>query len=660
MADRTTVLAIALAALLVGSAIGAGLAGVFDGTPTASAEREEPESDRTPLDGSDAPELSTFESDEAFAAYFQNDRSGAYIMGGSTNTSGGADDAAVETDAAEAADDGGGANGADGDAAAARSSSGDEAAGDRRHSETNVQEAALDEPDVLKTDGESVYYANVRYVSRWDETSVVDVRDPANPETVGSIPISGQLLLANDTLVVLGHDQVAGYDVSDPANPEELWRKTLDARIETARLYDGDLYLVLVDRPGSNPCPIEPLEGEPIDCTDIVRPNAPSDADVVYTAMRVEPASGDVESEESVVGSQRHAATYVSENAIYLSYTRSTPEYDLMQSYLASGDAADLFDRETRDRLRTLDELDISHRAKTVELREILDDWFQGMDDDERRDARQRLDEGLKSYVEENHRNLTRTGIVRIDITADNLTADGSGEVPGYPLNQFSMDEHDDHVRIATTIPGSHGVDSENDVYVLDSNMEVVGEVTGLGVDERIYSVRFEGDEGYVVTFREIDPFYTLNLSDPTNPTVDGELKLPGFSEYLHPLEEDLVLGVGQEERQPKLSLFDVTDPADPIERDSVILDDEHYSDVSRTHTAFLQDEEHGVFFVPGSEHSYVFSYEGGELEEVARVDVGGHGTRAMYVDDYLYVFGESEVVVLDETTWEEVERLEL
>ncbi|WP_265109719.1 beta-propeller domain-containing protein [Halosolutus halophilus] len=652
MPDRTRLIAIALAALLVGSAIGVGLTTLFDESRVDATSPDDRSG--SPLGESSDASLTTFESDDEFAAYFDDDRSGLVQSGGPTVARAGGDDGAVEEDVEfdaarnEAAD-------ADTDSAAGDSAT----ASEPRHSETNVQEAGIDEPDVLKTDGESVYYADVRYTSRWEETTIVDVSEPANPERIGSIPLSGTLLLANDTLVVLGHDQVAGYDVSDPADPEEQWRKDLDARIDTARLYDGDLYLVLVDRPGSDPCPIEPYGDRAIECTDVVRPDAPADADVVYTAMRVDPETGDVESEESVIGSQSHSATYVSEEAIYLSYTRSTSEYDLLRSYLLSENGSEVLDETARDRVRTLADLDISERAKTVELREIIDDWYDRMDDAERREARRTFDDGLAAYVEDNQRDLTRTGIVRIDIDGE-LTADGNGEVPGYPLNQFSMDEHDDHVRIATTIPRSHGVDSENDVYVLDSDLETVGAVTGLGLDERVYSVRFEGDEGYVVTFREIDPFYTLDLSDPTEPTVEGELKLPGFSEYLHPLEEDLVLGVGQEERQPKLSLFDVSDREDPIERDSVILTDEHYSDVSRTHTAFLQDEAYDVFFVPGSEHSYVFGYEGGELEEVARVDVGGPGTRAMYVDDYLYVFGQDEAVVLDQTTWEEETRLDL
>ncbi|SFB67546.1 Secreted protein containing C-terminal beta-propeller domain [Halobiforma haloterrestris] len=649
MSDRTTLIAIAFAALLVGSVVGAGLAGLAADANAADSTTA------GPLGDSSEPELTTFESESEFEQYFRQDRSRAVTLGGPPIVRGSddvADDVEVEEDAA--------AGGAPDDAAdEAYTTSSRETTDERRHSETNVQEEALDEPDVLKTDGQSVYYADYRYTSRWSETSVVDVSDPADPEPVASIPLSGDLLLVEDTLVVLGDDAAAGYDVSDPADPDRLWREDLGAEIETARLYDGDLYLVLVDRPGSDPCPIEPYGDRAVECTDVVRPDAPANADAVYTAARVDPETGSLESQESVVGSRGLSATYVSENAIYLSYTRTTSQYELLQSYVTSENGSALVDAETRERAAALEDLDISERAKEIEMREIIDDWFDRMDEKEREKLQREFDDGLEAHVEAHHRELTTTGIVRIGIDGD-LRAEEHGEVPGTPLNQFSMDEHDDHVRIATTIPRSHGIDSENDVYVLDSDLEITGEVTGLGVDERIYSVRFEGDEGHVVTFREIDPFYTLDLSDPTDPVVEGELKLPGFSEYLHPLSDDLVLGVGQEDRQPKVTLFDVSDRDDPVELDSRILEDERYSDVSRTHTAFLQDEAHDVFFVPGSDDSYVFGYEGGELEEVARVDVGGHGARAMYVDDYLYVFGEDEVVVLDERTWEEHRRLEL
>ena len=145
-----------------------------------------------------------------------------------------------------------------------------------------------------------------------------------------------------------------------------------------------------------------------------------------------------------------------------------------------------------------------------------------------------------------------------------------SGAVPGSLLNQYSMSEFDGHLRVATTLGGSAGASS---VYVLaqrDTVLEKVGEVGGLGKGERIYAVRFIGPLGYVVTFRQTDPLYTLDLRKPTAPAVTGELKITGYSAYLHPAGDGRLIGVGQEASEQgrtlgtQVSLFDVADPAAP------------------------------------------------------------------------------------------------
>lgn len=649
MDDRlTTMVGIASVALIIGAALGAGAAGVIQ--PPGSTDNDRANGYTNDFSG-DEPGLETFASEAAFAAYFEAaDRARSPWGSLQVQRTGGVDDSVEVTATPTEMEDAS----VSGDTVEYSAGAGSDS---ERHSETNVQEASLDEPDVLKTDGDSVYYAGHHFQRGAHETSILDIDDPANPEIVATLPAAGELLFVEetDTLVVFDTDRIWGYDVSDPSNPEQVWNERVDAHLQTARLQNGSLYLVLVDRPDyrANPCPLTPYGDEPIACTEVYRPNANSDADAVYTAARIDPATGNLEDKTSIVGSTRDSTTYVSKKAIYLSYTRSTSEYDLLTGYL-TGPGAKHLDPDHVRRIEKLESLDISDRAKSVELQMIMENWLNSLEDDERHEVERDLREGLTEYTEERQRELVKTGIARISIDGDlDLTA--SGEVPGYPLNQWSMDEHKDHLRIATTIPGAHGVDSENDVYVLDADLEVTGSVEGLGETQRIYSVRFEGDEGYIVTFRETDPFYTLDLADPANPKMEGELKIPGFSTYLHPLDDegDLVLGVGEQEGKVKLSTFDVSDRTDPVELDAKILENEHFSEANRNHRAFLHDERHGVFFLPAGEYSYVYSYEGGELEEEARVDVGGPGVRAMYVDDYLYVFGPEEVVVLDETTWE-------
>jgi len=149
------------------------------------------------------------------------------------------------------------------------------------------------------------------------------------------------------------------------------------------------------------------------------------------------------------------------------------------------------------------------------------------------------------------------TEIHRFEATSAGTTAyRSSGQVSGFVLNQFALSEHDGHLRVASTdepewFPdGSSRRLSESSVTVLHergSKLVRVGGVDGLGKGEEIYAVRFAGDKGYVVTFREVDPLYTLDLSQPSRPRVAGELKIRGYSAYLHPVSDDLLLGVGQD-----------------------------------------------------------------------------------------------------------------
>ncbi len=187
----------------------------------------------------------------------------------------------------------------------------------------------------------------------------------------------------------------------------------------------------------------------------------------------------------------------------------------------------------------------------------------------------------------------------------------GSGEVPGFLLNQFSMDEHDGYLRVAsTTMPqwwtGDRArIPSSSQVTVLrlgDSGLAKVGSVGGLGRTETIRSVRFLGDVGYVVTFRQTDPLYTIDLADPAAPRVAGELKILGYSAYLHPVGDGLVLGVGQDATAAgrttglQMTLFDVSDPAAPRRVDQVRLPGA-WSDVEGDHHAFTFAD--GLALVP-------------------------------------------------------------
>jgi len=173
-----------------------------------------------------------------------------------------------------------------------------------------------------------------------------------------------------------------------------------------------------------------------------------------------------------------------------------------------------------------------------------------------------------------------------------------TGEVRGRLLNQFALSEEDGHLRVASTdapmwADGGEPA-SESFVTVLDHTLAPVGRVRGLGRGERIYSVRFIGDVGYVVTFRETDPLYTIDLSNPATPRVAGELKILGYSAYLHPLGDGLLLGVGQDAtaqgrvKGTQLSVFDVSDVSRPERLHQRTLAAGSVSDVEFDHRAFL------------------------------------------------------------------------
>ncbi len=214
----------------------------------------------------------------------------------------------------------------------------------------------------------------------------------------------------------------------------------------------------------------------------------------------------------------------------------------------------------------------------------------------------------------ESEPNTITTDIHKFDISDPATTTyRATGTVDGYLLNQFAMDEHDGFLRVASTTQpawwGGGGSDSESLVTVLEDNssgrLDVVGSVDGLGKTEQIYSVRFMGDVGYVVTFRQTDPLYTLDLSDPTAPSVVGELKILGYSAYLHPVGEGLILGVGQDATEEgqiqgtQMSLFDVSDPANPTKVDQITLSEGSNSQVEYDHHAFLYWEPTGLVVVP-------------------------------------------------------------
>jgi inhibitor of cysteine peptidase len=199
-----------------------------------------------------------------------------------------------------------------------------------------------------------------------------------------------------------------------------------------------------------------------------------------------------------------------------------------------------------------------------------------------------------------------RTTIHRIHIEDEEIEYVASGAVPGMVLNQFSMDEYDNYFRVATT---TFDQTTENNIYVLNMSLEITGSLEDLASGETIYSARFMGERGYLVTFKQIDPLFVIDFSDPYDPEVLGYLKVTGYSDYLHPYDENHIIGVGKETTDAgefawyqgvKISLFDVTDVSNPVEIDKLEIGDRGTdSPVLRDHKAFLFDKTRNLLVMP-------------------------------------------------------------
>ena len=307
-----------------------------------------------------------------------------------------------------------------------------------------------------------------------------------------------------------------------------------------------------------------------------------------------------------------------------------------------------------------------------------------------------------------------KTVLHRIHIENGEISIAADGEVTGYVLNQFSMDEHESYFRIATTSQMTSFPEKpspilhlQNNVYILNMDLNIVGKLENIAPGENIHSTRFMGDICYLVTFRKVDPLFVINLSDPYSPKILGELEITGYSDYLHVYDENHVIGVGKETvgaeegdfswyQGVKISLFDVTDVTEPIELAKYEIGNRGTdSPVLRDHKAFLFDKEKNLLVIPVSvaeidesqypngvppyaygeivwQGAYVFTISmtleekimlRGNITHVENGDVHNasyHITRTLYMGEILYTISESKIKMNSLLDLSEINELDL
>lgn len=276
---------------------------------------------------------------------------------------------------------------------------------------------------------------------------------------------------------------------------------------------------------------------------------------------------------------------------------------------------------------------------------------------DQTKDSKAIFTKGGELYVSENSiyyyeiewdqkTNMEITALRKLSYESGVIEPEAQRTVNGYINDSFSIDEYKGNLRIVTT------VEDTNSVYVLDEKLEIIGEIEGLAEDERIYSARFLGETGYFVTFRETDPLFSVDFSAPENPKIIGQLKIPGFSDYLHYYGDGKLLGIGMdvdEETQitggVKLTMFDVSDPTDVKEADTYVLENVYSTEVSYDYKAALIDPGTNRIGFPadseGGEAYYLFSYDeeqGFQCNLEEEINGGGGSARGVYIGERLYV----------------------
>ncbi|QSB12120.1 beta-propeller domain-containing protein [Lysinibacillus fusiformis] len=529
----------------------------------------------------------------------------------------------------------------------AQSSASEDKATANNESTTNNQVEGVEEGDIVVVKDGFIYTAKDQSIT------VVNAKDPKNLKMATSIKLKesqyiSKLALYDNLLIVIGDQYIekartamvtaSFYDISNPSNPKHVRDVGQEGFLQDIRITKDTLYLIGNMYPNywmlqeDNKTDLKPKTFDSMAGTEYknlplekisILPNTMDGTYSLITAVDLKNGAKTTANTKGYLGGS--SGLYMSENALYL----TTPMYESSN--------------------------DVSSEKRVMDMI-----WLPRSAD---------------------------TQIFKWNVDGTTLNFAGSTEVKGTVLNQYSMDEYKGNFRIFTTEGNTWDEKSTsyNHLFILDEHLKTLGSVKDMAPGEKIYSARFMGEKAYVVTFKQVDPLFVIDVANPKKPTVLGELKIPGFSNYLHPLDETHLIGIGYDTEQRydsytkrnftvttnmKMSLFDVSDFRNPKEQSTVKIGGKgSSSEVQYNPKALFRNKEFNYFGFPvvlyeaGKGDEVVYQGQGAQIYEItAEKGIVLKGNiinrnndesyenweqvvqRVVYIDDTLYTIARNEV----------------
>jgi len=600
-----------------------------------------------------------------------------------------------------------------------------QAGGDIDYSETNVQVSGIDEGDIVKTDGKKIFIAKNKKITVINKVDIPILEEDKYSITIEdkdseNINIKAMFIDTEENIlyaIIEKHYTESKFTQYSVLYPEmqnipftviktfKIEENSLTEinSIETkgsyfqSRMKDGIVYNITIDylnnfKPilyyDTVMLPIKETRNEIVSNFQpkiIVPRDVTEENKVMYNLTSLsysENTSSLIDSIDLILNSSN--TVYMSNNNLYIATEKNN--YFPFFRFGWYNESRDVVFEEIYSKIYPSDvSSEIKKNLEDQEkLVEILNNYYQTLNSDQKEELYNKIEQETDKYNEERRNENNKTFINRIELLTDGTFGDIlEGEVKGRLLNQFSLDEKDGYLRIATTYQDYNGYRSTNNnaVTILNSSLKEVGIVDKIAPDETIYSARFMGDKLYLVTYRQVDPFFVIDLSEPTNPEILGELKISGYSDYLHPISDTLILGVGQETEVNqwggenrigvKIALFDVSDFSDPKEMGKWISQASYSNTkVSSDHKAFLYIPKNDLVIIPisesfntkASEFNFVILKvnENGvsEVTKIKHPNTNYYSSiaRSLYIEDHLYTITDNLLKTYNFESQEETE----